>query len=542
MKYIQTIVILVLMFLTSSFLTGQNWREANLRTSEGFTVLKQQYETDYSLPIDERLEFLKTGVVAASYQKDSLWIRQFAYYAASSAGALDSLGTALEYISIARAVAEERDPFTVNIISYQGVIHKQAGDYEQALTYYEEALQLVEKNFPDKVVLPLGNIASLYRSQKNYEKAIGYIHRSKQLSLTLDSPKRENNLVYDYAELCLAHKHLGNLDSAAYYGHLSLQNLDQIDKELNMKATAFAYITVAELLTENLQQPDRAKPLLDSALLYTEGGYTTKVKVSLGKYYLAKKDYAAAAAVIQELQETEIQAQTTLLRVLELSLQYYTAMDEFEKALAISNNIDELKAVRFNKDKARLTTLFSAKFENKKKEEQLLALQYQQKVTRLKYQTRSLLLLLVILLLFGVTLYLKRQVSRKKKFADTLQREVEVKTKDLKIANAALTDKVEKLNTFNYTVSHDLKAPLTSAFNFLDLIQLQSRDLLSTNNRQLFDHLYGVLTQMKEMVNGISLYLMADRMDLQPEMVATEDIVNGILTHCGTPRWHHSYH
>lgn len=529
MKKVFVIAIFVLLVYTP--LISQHWRNTDYHTPEGFAMLKQQDDTSYTLSIDERLEFYKTGVAAASYHRDSLWIRKFAYKVASTANALDAVNTALEYIAIARKAIDKENDFAIDIISYQGVLHKQAGDYEQALAYYEEALQLAREKFPDKVVMPLSNIATLYRSQKDYLKTLEYLYQLNTIARGLESPHQEYHLVYNYAESCIAHKHLNHLDSAAYYGRLCIQNLDRLDKQLNMKTAGFAYITVAELYIEKLQRPELAKPLLDSALLYVEGLYLDKVKVSLGKYYLATNAPAKADQLIQELQQADIQSETTRLRALELTEQYYTTIGDFEKALAAAKDIKALEEERFNKEKTNLTTFYAAKFEHQKQQEEIKKLAYEQYLKQEKYRTRSLTLVLISLLSIGLALFLRRQLRRKKKFADILQREVARKTQDLKMVNAALADKVEKLNTFNYTVSHDLKTPLSSAFNFVDLIKLHIWEVLNPNTQQLFDNLLGVLTHMKEMINGVSLYLMADRMDLQPELVSTESIIHDILTH-----------
>jgi tetratricopeptide (TPR) repeat protein len=306
-KNLPVVMLLILHICTT--LSGQSWREVDFHTKEGYQTLLDQYDHDDDLSsINERFAFYKTCVQAARHHRDSAWLSQFAYRVASTANALDSLDTALEYIAIARSAIDEEDDFIINVINYQGVLHKQSGDYEQGLAYYEEALQLAREKFPDKAVMPLSNIATLYRSQKEYSKTLEYLYQLDEIAQELESPHREYRRVYNNAEFCIVHKALNNLDSAAYYAQLCIQNLDKLDKRLNMKTAGFAYITVAEFYIEKLQQPERAKPLLDSALLYVEGLYLDKVKVSLGKYYLAKRAYADAGAVVRELQETDIQA------------------------------------------------------------------------------------------------------------------------------------------------------------------------------------------------------------------------------------------
>jgi tetratricopeptide (TPR) repeat protein len=339
---------------------SQGWQPADIYSKESFQTLQLQYQNAETLPIEERLRLFKAGTQAARHHRDSGQIQQFAYRVASTANALDSLDTALKYIAIARSAVSEKDDYAVNIINYQGVLHKQAGDYEQALAYYEEALQLARNKFPDKLIMPLSNIATLYRSQKNYQKTLEYLREINEITAELEPPGQAYHRVYNYAEFCIVHKTLNNLDSALHYGQLCIQNLNRLDKRLNMKTVGFAYITVSELYIEKLQQPERAKPLLDSAFLYVEGLYINKVKVSLGKYYLAIGALKETGTIVRELQEADIKSQTTRLRALELAEQYYATIGDFESALASVKVIQQMDAELFNEEKARLTAFYSA--------------------------------------------------------------------------------------------------------------------------------------------------------------------------------------
>lgn len=508
---------------------SQGWQHTDIYSKEGFEILLQQYQNAELLPIEERLRFFKAGTRAARHHQDKDWIRKFAYDAASNAVALDSLGTALEYINTARYAADESDAFTVNIISYQGVVHNLAGEYEAALGFFEEALELARNKYPEKVPLPLGNIAALYRSQQDYEKAIHYIYQVNQISLTLDSLGKAYNLVYDYAELCIVYSNLEQPDSATYYARLSIDNLNKIDKQLNMKAAAFAYITVADFYIDQLQQPDLAKPLLDSALYYTEGFYQTKVKVSIAKYFLATGNFPESGALIRELSSIPIQSQTTKLRLLELSKQYYAETGKFREALACADSIAILRSERFSQEKNRLTGFYAAKFKNQQQQQEIQALKYEKQAEQLRHKATRVVYILISLLACTVAILLGLEFSRKKRVANILRKELEIKTEDLKLTNKILADKVDKLNAFKYTVSHDLKTPISSAFNFLSLIKMETGDLINSSTSQLFINMDIALTQMKEIAEGVSAYLEADTLELHPSKIDCEKIVAGIF-------------
>lgn len=521
---------ITLLLLSLPLLLAQSWQALDYRTPAGYAALLEQYEDDHLLPIEERFSFYKTGVQAARHQEDSSWLAQFAYRVASTANALDSLDTALEYIAIARSAVDEADEFVVDVINYQGVLHKQSGDYEQALAYYEEALQISQDKSPQKRIMPLSNIATLYRGQKNYEKTLAYLRQLDEIASELDSLPRVYHRVYNNAEFCIIHKSLNNLDSAAYYAGLCLENLDKLDKGLNMKATGFAYITVAEFYIEKLQQPERAKPLLDSAFLYVEGAYETKVKVSLGKYYLATGELAKAGAVVRELEQSDIGSQTTRLRALELAEQYYTTTGNYEAALAAVKIIQETDAEIFSEQKNRLTSFYAAKFQNDRQREALRELRNQQRVTTLKHRSQRSIFLLLSALALAVVAFLWFQNRRRKAFAQVLQKEVNLKTQDLQMVNTMLAEKIDKLDAFTYTVSHDLTTPLRAAANFATLIREQSEKGAAEASQETLSHLESVLAHLRDMVDGVARFMQADKLELAPSRFCPRELITEVIT------------
>ena len=69
--------------------------------------------------------------------------------------------------------------------------------------------------------------------------------------------------------------------------------------------------------------------------------------------------------------------------------------------------------------------------------------------------------------------------------------------------------KKEELRAFNYTVSRDLKAPLNSARNFVDLLEQQLAPQVYSPAKEYLQQFRTVLFQMKELIEGITAMIEA---------------------------------
>ena len=80
---------------------------------------------------------------------------------------------------------------------------------------------------------------------------------------------------------------------------------------------------------------------------------------------------------------------------------------------------------------------------------------------------------------------------------------------------AAALQKEEELRAFNYTISHDLKAPLNSARNFVDLLEQQLAPQVYSPAKEYLQQFRTVLFQMKELIEGITAYAYIDHEEIR---------------------------
>lgn len=98
--------------------------------------------------------------------------------------------------------------------------------------------------------------------------------------------------------------------------------------------------------------------------------------------------------------------------------------------------------------------------------------------------------------------YLRRLAATEKRL-DTLNRELE-DTVELRTQNLERT--VEELESFSYTVSHDLRAPLRAIDGFAEMLQVDHGSRLGEEGRRLTTVIQKNCLEMTELIDGLLLY------------------------------------
>lgn len=83
----------------------------------------------------------------------------------------------------------------------------------------------------------------------------------------------------------------------------------------------------------------------------------------------------------------------------------------------------------------------------------------------------------------------------------------------LETTKSIYAQKEEELQSFNYTVGHDLKLPLINAKHLIDLLLAQSGQL-DKNVRWYLKEFERTILNMEDMINGINAYSKADHLEL----------------------------
>jgi PAS domain S-box-containing protein len=100
---------------------------------------------------------------------------------------------------------------------------------------------------------------------------------------------------------------------------------------------------------------------------------------------------------------------------------------------------------------------------------------------------------------------------------------------DRKLAEVALADRNQELDSFAYTVSHDLKAPLRAISNLSQWIEDDLEDRLPPDNQQQFQILRTRVKRMESMIDSLLLYARAGRQETQLETFDLAELLSEII-------------
>jgi PAS domain S-box-containing protein len=102
-----------------------------------------------------------------------------------------------------------------------------------------------------------------------------------------------------------------------------------------------------------------------------------------------------------------------------------------------------------------------------------------------------------------------------------------------KVAEAALTAANRELETFTYSVSHDLKGPLRGIVGYCRLLQRDYADKLDDDGRQFLANVHQAAIHMDRLIDDLLAYSRLERREMQPGPVDLAALIASLLEERG---------
>jgi two-component system sensor histidine kinase/response regulator len=113
---------------------------------------------------------------------------------------------------------------------------------------------------------------------------------------------------------------------------------------------------------------------------------------------------------------------------------------------------------------------------------------------------------------------------------DELEQRVRVRTRELEVANQDLALANKDLESFSFSVSHDLRAPLRTMRGFCDIFLQEFGEAVPTEGRALLTRMQEGGTRMSQLIEDLLAFARFSRQPLQKSPVSLADISRRILT------------
>jgi signal transduction histidine kinase len=111
-----------------------------------------------------------------------------------------------------------------------------------------------------------------------------------------------------------------------------------------------------------------------------------------------------------------------------------------------------------------------------------------------------------------------------------LHQRVQQRTEELEIANRELADANNELESFSYSVSHDLRAPLRTINGFLDIYMTDHAASISPEGRNVLQHVVASAERMGQLIEDLLRLSRFSRQPLDVHEVPVGEIAARIVT------------
>lgn len=369
--------------------------------------------------------------------------------------------------------SQKDDILHAKILLHKGNIHWFRKSYNEALIYYKEAKQIgISHNNNEIKGWALNNIGLIYEFLKYNDSALSYMLQAQEIRIK---------------EKDTAHIYTGYYNIGAVY-----QSMGQ-------------YETANKYMTKAIEQDGRFIPAIEYGhyLIYIGYGYMKREEYKNAEYYLLKG--------IEKCEELNA------IYSLEEGYRYlavvYEAQSKFANAFEYAKQSSILKDSLYSKQMSEEITKLKLNYESEKKEKeiQLLRLEKELNIKEAKRKGfKSKIYLAISILLSIILVLVYRQIIAQKSFNSKLQKQVSIKTSELKAA----TDKAIRANNlkteFLKNMSHEVRTPLNAIHGFSSLLsEIVPYDeeayahlkIISTNTDILLD-IFTNMLELSQLENG----------------------------------------
>jgi len=356
-----------------------------------------------------------------------------------------------------------------------GTVLERRGNYAQALNYYQQSIDILERiHSPRNFLNPLNNMTNIYLelgedslALNNYMKVLKIAKEIKNVSLETTTLINLGNYYYTQSDLNKSYEYskkaLQQLEGRIEGSHHAIiyLNIGSIKKDRKKYEEAIAYLKKSLAISERI----KAIELVNES------------KMELATVYFMQQQYSKSEVLAKDVFESAIKNHN-------INLKYKSARILSKIHKANHNNKLAFKYFKLHeKFHSQFQDTLNAKqvrifaFQNKiqKKDAKTKQLLLQHKINQQKISRQKILIILAFFIVLSLASVVMLYVIR--------FREKQKKNKLLRFNNAQIQEKnsiLEQENQFKNKlfsiVSHDIKSPLISLHNFLNLLEMEELD------------------------------------------------------------------
>ena len=432
---------------------------------------------------------------------------------------LDYFDKAMEYFQKAHDTGEEIGDKRVvsQSLLLIGNVKSKTGKYDDALDYYFEALE-IKNEINDKIGISqiYNNIGNVYLATGKTEKVLEYRLKSLQIDRELDDKWEIALTTFNIAEYFL----LNNQPEKAYPYILESQKLAKyLDNKGLIKDNLYNFSLYYELSGDYQKALKYQRDFTES----TKKQFSVEINEIIAemqiKYETEKKERENQAYKLQlEKARTEkLRLIVGLLIILLIALIIYYLYRVKKKS---SLQLEELVAKRTQELQQKIKELELAKenlnnaHEELKKHRGHLEELVKERTAELETKTAKL--------------------KKSQQSLALLLEDVNESRADLEIANKKLEASNKELESFTYSVSHDLRAPLRAIDGFTKILLEEYVEKLDDEGKRIGAVIRKNSRKMGQLIDDLLAFSRLGRNSLHFSVVDMKNLVNAIYHEAST--------
>lgn len=413
---------------------------------------------------------------------------------------------------------------TGNALIGIGIANDEEGNFDDALQYYFEALKVYETIGNEKKIGgTLKNIGNTYRVLKQYDKAFSFLGQALELQTRRKDSAAVGNVFNDIA---IVYYDQDSTEQALSY----LKKIySKYDHYLGDEARADVRNNIGLTYAKMHRYPE-AFPYYRAALQIMTARKDqygiALVTANTGDLFYGLKDYRRALeyhlknlAIARQIRSNEL-----LLTTYDNLRKTYEAIGDHGKAYEFAGYEMAMKDSVYDKQRIAKYEEMNAKYQDEKKQQQIQLLEKDKRLSaiELSIQQRTKYFLLAGILLTLILFALLYKSYRNKRASNNVLNHLNQKLSEANGAKAKLIS----------IISHDLRGPISSLFNFIQLqkdnptmVETEGRDMLSEKVSQSAENL---LETMEDLLFWSKSQM--DQFEPAVEKVDTGELLDGIIS------------
>jgi signal transduction histidine kinase len=400
---------------------------------------------------------------------------------------------------------------------------------EKALKAYFQSLAYAKSQKDSlRIGMELGDIGEVYTQLTDFNKAVNY-----SLQGVVYLKRYPHTAMVDYNDIGTDYVDLKQYDKSIIYFQKTIRVAAEFKDTAYLQAT---YISICSPLIE-LKQYDRATKYLKQALLYyNKTGYTVGLIYVLnmfGKIEAANNNYEKA---LDYYKKAEVMAQKT--GHMDSDMFIYSLLagvagktKQFEQAYQYEHQYNRLRDSLTQTTTKKNIADLEIKYQTNEKEQKIVLLNQAEKIKdiEIKDQNRKWWFLFAAVCFLLITAFLLYRGYVLKK---TSNQQLEDKNNALKELNEQLNEANSSKTKLFSILSHDLRAPINSIFQFINLQKNYPKKLNEEDgkrhNEQILQSAENLMETMEDILTWSKSQM--DSFSLKISKINVDELISNTIT------------